>query len=335
MSPNRRLAYIDNYEMRVADWEFSREQDFSPPGFRVARDPYPFKDHVRRWIYPVAIPLLALLLRRRFAVPGIPREWTLVWGARGQGGRYMVSRVNHARRIRGADVLLLGVGLGREIEFWAPYRPRRILGVDILNFREAWEVLKHGYKSLNLDFLQAPADSLADLADASFDIITTENVFEHVKDLPALIAECKRVLRPGGVLFTTFGPLWYSWSGDHFSGEIEGGHGFLHLVGNLEDYKAWTREFAFREGQRADGRVWLLQDLFSYLRPKQYVECCGRCFTVTDVRAHLSPQAWDFRQKRPEEFAEICRRHGLADWEPIVAGLEILAFNAPSRSLPT
>src|SRR5947208_5328133 len=34
--------------------------------------------------------------------------------------------------------------------------------------------------------------------DASFDVVFSSNVLEHVRDLPALEAEIKRVLRPGG-----------------------------------------------------------------------------------------------------------------------------------------
>lgn len=36
------------------------------------------------------------------------------------------------------------------------------------------------------------------LADSSVDVIFSSNVLEHVEDLPGLLADCRRVLRPGG-----------------------------------------------------------------------------------------------------------------------------------------
>jgi len=41
-------------------------------------------------------------------------------------------------------------------------------------------------------------------ADASFDICITNEVMEHLPDLEASLAELRRVLRPGGVLLSTF-----------------------------------------------------------------------------------------------------------------------------------
>lgn len=47
-------------------------------------------------------------------------------------------------------------------------------------------------------FLLAPADSLAELADASVDVVTTRSVLIYVKDKAAAFGEFYRLLRPGG-----------------------------------------------------------------------------------------------------------------------------------------
>jgi arsenite methyltransferase len=47
-------------------------------------------------------------------------------------------------------------------------------------------------------FLLASADSLADIADASVDVVTTRSVLIYVKDKAAALREFYRVLRPGG-----------------------------------------------------------------------------------------------------------------------------------------
>jgi arsenite methyltransferase len=48
------------------------------------------------------------------------------------------------------------------------------------------------------DFVRAGADSLADVADGSVDVVTTRSVLIYVKDKAAALREFWRVLRPGG-----------------------------------------------------------------------------------------------------------------------------------------
>jgi arsenite methyltransferase len=47
-------------------------------------------------------------------------------------------------------------------------------------------------------FLQAPADDLSALADASVDVVTTRSVLIYVKEKQRVFNECYRVLKPGG-----------------------------------------------------------------------------------------------------------------------------------------
>jgi SAM-dependent methyltransferase len=48
---------------------------------------------------------------------------------------------------------------------------------------------------------------------ATFDVVFSSNVLEHVTDLPGLLAEAKRVLRPSGVMIHMLPtPSWRFWS---------------------------------------------------------------------------------------------------------------------------
>jgi arsenite methyltransferase len=47
-------------------------------------------------------------------------------------------------------------------------------------------------------FVQAPADSLTEIADSSVDVVTTRSVLIYVKDKAAALREFYRVLKPGG-----------------------------------------------------------------------------------------------------------------------------------------
>lgn len=52
-------------------------------------------------------------------------------------------------------------------------------------------------------------------ADASFDVIASMSVFEHVIGLDEVLEECYRVLTPGGVMVTEFAPIWSACWGHH------------------------------------------------------------------------------------------------------------------------
>ncbi len=54
-----------------------------------------------------------------------------------------------------------------------------------------------------------------DYEDNSFDIVLSRSAFEHIQELPRALAEIKRILKPGGILWTRFGPIWSCNYGHH------------------------------------------------------------------------------------------------------------------------
>lgn len=66
--------------------------------------------------------------------------------------------------------------------------------------------------------------------DASFNIVISNAVLEHVADLPLFASEVKRVLVPDGV----FDMVWhnyFSWSGNHLPDAVNEKHPWGHLTG--------------------------------------------------------------------------------------------------------
>jgi len=51
--------------------------------------------------------------------------------------------------------------------------------------------------------------------DEEFDIVFSSNCFEHISDLPNALKHIHRVLKPGGILFTIFAPIWSGPHGHH------------------------------------------------------------------------------------------------------------------------
>jgi SAM-dependent methyltransferase len=51
--------------------------------------------------------------------------------------------------------------------------------------------------------------------DESFDVVFSSCAFEHFPDMDRALAECHRVLRPGGALFSQWAPIWSHACGHH------------------------------------------------------------------------------------------------------------------------
>lgn len=65
----------------------------------------------------------------------------------------------------------------------------------------------------NAAFVQGDGARLP-FRDAAFDVVFSHSVIEHVSSAPAYLAECHRVLRPGGVLYLSTAP-YLSLAGAH------------------------------------------------------------------------------------------------------------------------
>jgi SAM-dependent methyltransferase len=112
------------------------------------------------------------------------------------------------------DVLDFGCGWGGETIWLAP-RVKSVVGADIE--ASAIETAKRALArdgATNCRFVQMP-DGRIPCPDASFDAALSTDTFEHVMDLDRAFGEIFRVLRPGGRLLTSFGPLFYSPFGYH------------------------------------------------------------------------------------------------------------------------
>ena len=110
----------------------------------------------------------------------------------------------------------------------------RVLEVGCGRAENAELLHAHGIKSyvgLDIDDLHFPkSDSLPDwktlvkasaedmpLATSSVDMAVSFNVFEHLPNPAKALSEIVRVLRPGGVFFTSFGPPFNAAAGPHLT----------------------------------------------------------------------------------------------------------------------
>ena len=88
------------------------------------------------------------------------------------------------------------------------------LNSDAQMFGGRSEVLEAGLRLVFGDATALP------FPDEHFDALFSVATFEHILDLPLALREMHRVLRPGGVVYANFGPIWSSGKGHHVRAQV-------------------------------------------------------------------------------------------------------------------
>lgn len=281
------------------------KEDRTPPGFKtptislVERCKRPF----RRFLYPGLNFLQTLFLKNL-----VPKEFNvdrILFGQRGNDYDRHRRDLNRLVPIRDKRVLIGGCGTGSDLESWLPYGPQQIWGVDYFCYQEAWKAMSDyfvqkypAYKG-RIFFSRQDLTDLNDFKDHSIDIFGCDAVFEHCQDLSKVLKEIKRVLVPKGIVYATFGPLYYTWGGDHLGKNLR--DGFNHLVLSSAAYENYLKslpETPFHNPH--DGKTWIENKLFSYLKPREYLDLFKQFGTILKLDLMISPEALAFKKEFPE-----------------------------------
>jgi 2-polyprenyl-3-methyl-5-hydroxy-6-metoxy-1,4-benzoquinol methylase len=108
-----------------------------------------------------------------------------------------------AGAVSGLEVLDAGCGTGYGCALMAAAGAKRCVGVDIAEVAiEHARAHQQPDGDTRVQFIVADVTSLP-FEDASFDAVTCFETIEHLDDQRALVAECARVLRPGGLLLVS------------------------------------------------------------------------------------------------------------------------------------
>ena len=169
----------------------------------------------------------------------------------------------------GKTVLDIGCGAGGKTMFYASKGVKAIVGMDVVaHYKEESERLADhlGFRDRFTFVCRDAADT--GFPEDSFDTIIMNDAMEHVDKPEAVLAECARILKPGGRLFVNFPPYNHPY-GAHLSDLI--GMPWVHLFFSdktlIEGYKELCKtvpdgdqRIAFRISKRDDGT-----EYFSYI----------------------------------------------------------------------
>lgn len=124
---------------------------------------------------------------------------------------------------RGKTVLVVGAGAGTEMLWCLRNGAREVVGIDVLGQRPA--ALERAVRQLGIE--PAPSFSIlrmgieeAHTLGRRFDLVLSNNVFEHLSDLRRALEVCASLVEPGTGRIAIFtAPLYYSSSGSHLPAE--------------------------------------------------------------------------------------------------------------------
>ena len=134
--------------------------------------------------------------------------------------RFFLERYTEEEMFRDKAVCDVGCGAGGKSLYYASLGASHVTGLDVLE--------QYGPQADALAARLGLADRFTflcrDAADTglpaeSFDTVIMNDAMEHVADPAAVLAECARLLRPGGRLFVNFPPYYHPY-GAHLSDRI-------------------------------------------------------------------------------------------------------------------
>lgn len=274
-------------------------------------------------IYCIARPILGKISRRHL-------EGTLVRKfspamVLGERGFPLVARRRWAtdgKDLRGKSILVMGTGTGWDVASWAKFLPSRIVGVDLYEFNSWPEVKAFCMVEYGVSVVMKKS-SLTDMGfieDESVDLVASDAVLEHVTDLPGLMREARRVLKPSGLFYAAYGPLWYCAGGDHFSGR--GGatdNAYNHLLMSPEQYAQYLVVNSHETEDFQCGLRYVELGLFSRLRTEEYLTAFNKAgFVVDALIFEISKEALQFRGSCSALMMELMERYPLCDPDDFV-----------------
>jgi SAM-dependent methyltransferase len=226
------------------------------------------------------------------------------------------------------SVLIPGCYMGGEdVQFWLRRGVRRLEGIDIYALTRHWASIVPALRErwgVPVWFRQGSIESIP-FDDATFDVVTSTAVLEHVGNINAMVEETVRVQKPGGFALHSFGPLYYTFGGDHCIGTYGLAAGYDHLLLDEPEYRKRILDRAFFEAAtgNSDLGFWAVNGQFSFATAAEYLEKFRTRFDVVYVGVIISDEGLAYRTRFPESWKRLMCA-GIREADLLVKGLVVL-----------
>jgi len=122
-----------------------------------------------------------------------------------------------------------------------------------------------------------------------------------------VLGHLRPLLRPGGAFAACWGPMWYSYSGDHIAAELGMKFGFEHVRLSANDYFEWYRKHPRnREAVLRGQATWLELGLHNYWRYRDYLSAITQLFGPPAwVQWQISSEAFEYQRRFGETWRKM------------------------------
>ena len=202
-----------------------------------------------------------------------------------------------------------------------------LAGIEIKNMTDVWTQIVPRLEEMfgtPVAFKHGSVEHLP-YPDASFDVVVSSAVYEHVRNLNMAVHEQARVLKPGGFATHEIGPLYFSYSGDHCIGLRGLASGYDHLILDEAEYRRNIAddEFFNKKASTVGAHSWAKKDNFSFARLHEYLSIFQTFFKIELLILVISEEGVRYREQYPARWGQLLAA-GLTPTDLLVSGIKIL-----------
>ncbi len=219
--------------------------------------------------------------------------------------------------------MVYGCGTGEEVFNIAKYlQPRKIIAIDYFNYRIIWQSVAEQAKvkyGTDVEFIQVDFNNPQSKLLQSADVVYSQAVLEHLGDMKKIYRQLCSFLKKDGYFAAIWGPMWYSYSGDHIAAELGHDKGFQHLLLNATEYFDFYRSHPRNMPVVAAGeKTWLELGLHNYATYAEYIESLQEYFgNIEYLHWVVSQEALGYREKYRLKWDQVLKNH------PFISGFDM------------